>query len=105
MITREEFTTVIENMKTCDGYQDELNKFYRKHGVDGYLYQPDCLEDVAFLLKKLFRDEDDLVALFCFETEYGKLHKGIAKTEDGETVDLSSIDKLYDLLIERYCNE
>lgn len=99
MISKEEFKKTIENMKSCDAYQDGLNKYFRKNNVDGYLYQPDCIEDVVFLLEEMFNDKKHLINIFCFDLEYGKLNKGIGKTEDGEEVSLSTVDELYDLLV------
>ena len=86
-------------MKMCDTYHDDLNKFFKSHKVDGYLFQPDCTEDVAFLLQEMMKDEDCLISVFCFDLDYGKQYKdGCVKDGNGKPVDLSDTDKLYDYL-------
>lgn len=101
-ITREFFTEIIEEIQKVYDYQEGLNKYFEKHDVDGYIYQPDCMYATIKLLHYIFeeKDTDEWISYFCFELNFGKKYKeGSVLDENGKSIPLETIDDLYNLLI------
>lgn len=101
IITRDFFTEIIEEIQRTYEYQEGLNKYFEKHDVDGYLYQPDCMCAAMKLLHYIFGEKDinEWISYFCFELNFGKKYKeGSVLDENGKTIPLATIDDLYDLL-------
>lgn len=102
IITREIFREIMEEVKQVNDYQTELNGFFKKKDVDGYLIQPDCVSSTLKLLHLFFdKDADEWISYFCFELDFGRRYKeGMVTDENGKSIQLKTIDDLYDLLIE-----
>lgn len=101
MISKELFVEVIEDAKKSDDYQNWLNKQLKANGVDGYLFQPTCVDSVIKLLHAYFGDSDadDMISYFCFELDYGRKWKtGMITKRDGFDIDISTPEKLYEYL-------
>ena len=104
IISKDDFVAAIQDLKKMDEYHDGLNKFFRTHNVDGYIYQPDCAVTVLNLLHLIFgeADADNWIAYYCLELLYGKKYKqGDVVDENGNEIDLSSDENLYNFLIGR----
>lgn len=98
-IDKELFVNIIDELDRSDRYKTDLNNFFKSHGVDGYIFQPDCAISVVSLLHNACgkADDDGLISKFCFEYNYGRKWK----EEDTEKyhMDLSDSGKLYDHLV------
>lgn len=102
MISKELFVEVIEDAKKSDDYQSWLNKQLQSHGVDGFIFQPTCIDSAIKLLHELFGEADsgDTISYFCFELDYGRKWKpGVITENDGIDIDISTPEKLYDYLV------
>lgn len=103
IISKDEFIKAISKVKAVHEYQDGLNTYFSKNGCDGNLYQPDCTDTVLNLLHTIFgkADENEWISYFVFELEFGeKYNQGMIKDCEGECIDLSSTENLYNYLIE-----
>lgn len=104
MISKEEFISVIEDVKNATKYQYGLNKYFRKSGVDGYIFQPDCTATVLRLLSIVFKNNYQLIEDFVYELDFGKKWEpGCIKDEYGADIKLETSDDLYDYLLS--CNK
>ena len=101
MIKKDLFVEVLEDAKKSDDYQNWLNKQLKLNGVDGYLFQPTCVDSVIKLLHTYFSEADsnDIISYFCFDLDYGRKWKPDTISEDGVDIDISTSEKLYDYLI------
>lgn len=104
MISKDSFVKALDEVKKVDDYQNGLNDFLENNGADGYVYQPDCTSIVIELLEEIFGlKQDDCgytdISYFVYELEFGKKFKmGEVKDDDGNDLDFSSAEKLYDYL-------
>jgi len=101
MITKEEFLTVMKEIEYCYKYSDDLNAFFHRTNVNGYLFQPDCTETALRLLHLIFKNEDvdEWISYFCYELDFGKKWKeGMVKDKDGADIKLQTAEDLYNLL-------
>lgn len=100
-ITRELFTEIIEEIQKTYDYQEGLNKYFEKHGVDGYIYQPDCMCATIKLLHYIFGEKDinEWISYFCFELNFGRKYKdGAVLDDNGKNISLATSNDLYNLL-------
>ena len=73
MISEKKFCKIISKIQNTWEYQGKLNDFFRNNGVDGYLFQPDCMDQVIELLEYIFHDEEDnWISYFIFELDFGR---------------------------------
>ena len=83
IITKEYFNEIMENVKNTCKYQEGLNDYFSKNGVDGYIYQPDCVDTTMKLLHNIFgeKDIDEWISYFCFELclQYFQLKHNLKK--------------------------
>lgn len=103
IVSRKFFTEIIEEVQKSSDYQEGLNNFFNKNGVDGYIYQPDCICAVIKLLHYIFgeSDADEWISYFCLELNFGRKYKdGLVLDKDGKNINLATIDDLYNLLTE-----
>ena len=103
IITKDFFVEIMESVKKTYKYQEGLNDYFSKNGVDGYIYQPDCIDTTIKILHKIFekKDVDEWISYFCFELDFGKKYKiGMIKDEFGKDIPLSTFEDLYVLLTE-----
>lgn len=103
IITRELFNEIMEEIHQTYKYQEGLNDYFSKNGVDGYIYQPDCIDTTIKILHRLFGEKDvnEWISYFCFELDFGKKYKdGMVKDEFGKNIPLATFDDLYTLLTE-----
>ncbi len=102
-ISKEYFNEIMESINKSYKYQEGLNDYFSKNGVDGYIYQPDCVDTTIKLLHNIFgeKDKDEWISYYCFELDFGKKYKnGIVKDEFGKDIPLSTYDDLYKILTE-----
>lgn len=103
LITIEIFTEIMEEIQKSYDYQEGLNKYFSKHDVDGYIYQPDCMCATIKLLHLIFgeKDIDEWISYFCFVLDFGRKYKdGMIQDENGKDISLATYEDLYRLLTE-----
>lgn len=101
LLKKEQFVEAIKDIENAQRYQEELNNFFRKNNVDGYIFQPDCTPTVINLLHTIYgvNDKDNWIDYFCFELDFGKKwKKGLITKKNGTDIVLCSPEDLYDLL-------
>ncbi len=104
MINKDLFCEVMEDIKKADDYQNWLNAQLQRNGVEGYLFQPTCIDSAIKLLHFCFgnSDIDDTISYFCFELNYGRKWKeGMLTGEDGRDIVLATSSDLYNYLISK----
>lgn len=105
ILSKENFIEIMNDLEEVSNYQNGLNRFFREHNVDGYIFQPDCSSSVIKLLHIIFgkADENDWIEKFCFILNYGQKWKSEMFTDkNGTDIRLSTPEELYELLTE--CN-
>lgn len=101
VLSKEEFIEIINDLKEVSDYHQGLNKFFRDHNVDGYIFQPDCSCSVIRLLHLIFgpADTEEWIEKYCFTLNYGRKWKtGMFMEEYGTDIRLSAPEELYSLL-------
>lgn len=102
ILSKEEFVDAIKEIKSISDYHEDLNEFFRKHNVDGYVYQPDGTVTSLKLLHKIFEkaDKDDWIDYFVYELNFGKNYEdGCVKDKNGSHIAMSNAEELYDFLL------
>lgn len=100
-INFEDFKFVMHEVEKTFRYHENLNNFFRKNSVDGYIYQPDCTTSTLRLLHLIFNDADkeEWISYFCFDLDFGKKWKpNTIKSKDGLDIKLENYEDLYNLL-------
>lgn len=102
MLSKEQFINAINEVHAVSKYQRGLNNFFRKNGVDGYIFQPDCTATVINILHIIMgeKDKNEWISYFCFELDYGEKWKaGTIKDENDNDIVLQTAENLYELLM------
>lgn len=105
LLPKEDFVSYIEEIRAVIEYQKGLNNLFRKHEVDGYVYQPDCVSSLIKLLHTIWgeADQNDYIEKFCFESNFGKKSVPNLFLDKGhQDVPVTNAEELYDLLLELY---
>ena len=58
LLPKEVFVSCIEEIQTVLEYQKSLNQLFKKHNVDGYIYQPDCVSSLIKVLHTIWGEAD-----------------------------------------------
>ena len=110
MISKEQFVTIISKLKTTDDFVNEINDKTRQlretlddsfvDFFDGNSLFVAHTDLVVKLLENMFND-NDIISWWIFELNYGKDYKdGYIQDCDGNNIDISTVEKLYDYLVE-----
>ena len=101
-ISKEDFCKYIKHMQTAWDADSAVNKIARDSNSEflgsdlSYL-----MIDVCELLEKLFNTDYEDVSYFCINADFGRgWHHGMVTDADGNDIDLSTAEKLYDYLVE-----
>lgn len=97
-ISKEDFETIITELKKTSDYQKGLNRYFKNHDVDGYIYQPDCSCSVYKLLNLIFKDDEEWINSFCFNYDFGRKYKNSLKDKCDNVIPFSTIEDLYNIL-------
>lgn len=107
-ISKENFVEAINSIKESINYQEEFNTFFKNHGAEGCVFQPDCSDALIKLLHILFEkaDKDNLIYNFCHNLNCVQKHKK-SKLENngGLNTNLNNAEELYDYLITENRND
>jgi hypothetical protein len=101
MIDKETFVDIINRIQDVEKYHTNLNQFFQQNGISGTLYSPDCTAETLKLLAILMHDDmvTDILGRFCYELDFGKKwKKGCVLDRNGNDIELSSAEKVYDYL-------
>lgn len=103
LLSKEEFTKIIESYKKSFDFTDELNKLFDRYDCDGEIYPPIGSEDVVTLLEFIFDDRDEWISYWIFELDFGKEYEdGYVQGRNGEIIPLRTPEDLYAFLIDNY---
>ncbi len=109
MLTREQFRKTFEDIRNLEKKEEIFNEAINQMGLDGYcLIYSDAISSIIDLLSAAMglearnKDEFNDIEYFCYELDFGRADFASHAIElpEGKTIDLSSVDKLYDYLIE-----
>ena len=100
-ISREDFRTLIETIKTLNNGIEQLEEALDTNLDSGNLVTG--LDKLLCFLLDTFDDHgtvyrDPLISIYCFSYNFGQEYKGPVELEDGNRYPLSTVDELYDLL-------
>lgn len=109
MISKKQFVKIINKMKATDDFVDEVNDKSRKlRGIldDSFLdfFDGNGLfvahsDIVVQLLENMFND-NDMISYWIYELDYGRKYEdGCVEDFDGNNIDISTVEKLYDYLV------
>ena len=106
MITKEQFVTIINRLKETDEMVDKINNIIR-NSTDSIISDFTnagsimiCHEDIVLhLLEDIFNDTDT-ISWWLYEKDYGRDIRMKMWDEQGNEIDVSTPEKLYDYLVE-----
>lgn len=109
MISKEQFVTIINKMKAVDDFVNEVNdksRQLRETLDDSFLdfFEGNSLfvahsDIVVQLLENMFND-NDMISYWIYELNYGRKYEdGCVQDCDGNNIDISTVEKLYDYLV------
>lgn len=103
MLEKKDFLKYMSQIETAIKFQDEMNDICKKYGYFSIAEYPDCIDLSVTLLEKLMNLEpnDEYgtdISYFIFELNFGKDWEPGSVTCDGEDIDFSSSEKLYDFI-------
>jgi hypothetical protein len=106
MIAKKEFVNIINKLKEVNDFVNETNERARKlnDAIISDFYNTQSLaisheNIVVQLLENMFMD-NDIIGWWLYELDYGRNFKiGIVQDGEGNNIDLSTAEKLYDFLI------
>ena len=105
MISKEEFVQIINRLKNYNNLQNEINELFKKlldnREQDFTNAGSICIGHetvVVELLKKIFNDTADIISWWIYELEYGAKFTIGSFTDNGQDIDLSTAEKLYEYL-------
>ena len=107
LVNKNEFIKIINRLKDYSKLQDKINDLFKdlldNKEQDFCNAGSICIGHesvVVKLLEDMF--ETDLLSWWTYELDYGKEYKPGCLTEDDMEIDVSTADKLYDVLMKNY---
>ena len=107
LVNKNDFIEIINRLKDYSNLQDKINDLFKdlldNKEQDFCNAGSICIGHesvVVKLLEDMF--ETDLLSWWIYELDYGKEYKPGCLTEDDMEIDVSTADKLYDVLIKNY---
>lgn len=99
-MNKESFCKVMDDYKSMFNFTDEMNDLFDKYKMDGNIFPPLCTETVIDLLEFIFNDKNQWIRYWVLELDFGKYYEyGDIKYDDGEVIQLKTVEDLYDLLV------
>ena len=105
IINKEKFVEIMNRLKNYNDLQEKINELFK-----GYIDNREndfcnagsiCIGHesvVVSILEDMF--ETDLISWWIYELDYGKEYSPGALLIDDKEIDVSTVDKLYDVMIE-----
>ena len=107
LVNKNDFIEIINRLKDYRNLQDKINDLFKdlldNKEQDFCNAGSICIGHesvVVKLLEDMF--ETDLISWWIYELDYGKEYKPGCLTEDDMEIDVSTADKLYDVLMKNY---
>ena len=103
ILTKEQFVKVIGKIQECFEFEEETSEAFYKYGCQAPEF-PFPYDEMIDVLNVMFGLETNTVwgsdiDYFCIELDFGRKYKsGRIKDENGNEIDLSSAEKLYDYI-------
>ncbi len=105
-LSKKEFCSILERLKEAKDLVDKVDELFDKSReniendfANGASLQISHESTVVKLLKIIMNDQDDWIGYFIYELDYGRKYEaGMIRDEDGKDIDISSSEKLYDIL-------
>lgn len=106
ILGRKLFCKTMGQIQEAYDYGDKLNEFFKENHVDGYLYEPNCIEQALSLLGFIFDDKDQWIDYWVYELDFGRQYKeGTITDANGENIPLETVEELYELLVKNLLEE
>lgn len=100
ILKKERFCKTMNQIQKVYDYGDKLNQFFKENHVDGYLHEPNCIEQTLGLLAFIFDDKDQWIDYWVYELDFGRRYKeGTITDSNGENIPLETAEELYELLV------
>lgn len=104
-LSKEQFVKVIDKLKAANDLQNKIQDlmYEADDNIDHDFMNAASLminheDSVVQLLQVIMNDKDDDIPYFIYELDYGRDYIPGCYTIYGENVDISTAEKLYDLL-------
>mgnify|MGYP005783088225 FL=1 len=106
MISKEKFVEIINRLKSYNELQNKINDLFKENidnkEMDFMNAGSICVGHesvVVYLLENMF--DTDMISHWIYELDYGEKYRaGYVLDENGNEIDLSTAEKLYDFLIQ-----
>ena len=100
VLDKKDFCRYMKGIQDVYDYHDDLNDFFGSHRIDGYLFQPDCMDVALSLLEFIFNDKDQWISYWIYELDFGRDYRdGSVTYASGEAIPMKTAEELYDFLI------
>lgn len=101
MLTKKEFCKYIDKLKTAWDTDLKVSELAREARTD-FLGSDMCYLGTEYceLLSKAMSSDSEDIEFFCFVSNFGRdWESGMVTDENGNDIDLSTAEKLYDFLV------
>lgn len=106
MISKETFVDVMNKLKVLDEKMNNVDVAMKELSPDfSGFYIPQILNIALEILRDVFDDNDDWISYFMFELNWLHYYKTGCVSINGESIDLSTWDKVYEFLINNMNNK
>lgn len=104
ILTKKEFVDYIDFIKERDEKMEQINNLFTEEFEDSVFYPYFRYESkLVGLLKTVMHDEGDWIGYFIYDRDYGRdLKFGDVMDSDGTPIPMSTVEELYDFLINEY---
>ena len=106
-MTKENFCSIIRELEAAESLQNKVATAVRQYNNLVHNDYPEPFGmvishefTVINLLEEIMGDKDGTISYFCIELDFGKTYHPGCVQQDGEDVDISTAEKLYDVLEE-----
>ena len=106
MISKDKFVEIINRLRSYNNLQDKINDLFKENidnrEMDFMNAGSICVAHesvVVYLLEKMF--DTDMISYWIYDLEYGKKYReGCVLDANMKIIDISTVEKLYDYLIQ-----
>ena len=106
MITKREFIEIMNRLKDYNDLQEKINKLFEDNidnkEMDFMNAGSICIGHetvVVKLLEEMFNS--DMISYWMYDLDYGRKYiDGYVQDSEGNIIDISTLDKLYDYLVD-----
>lgn len=111
-LSKKEFVDIITRLQTATELVDKVEELFRQSRdnlendfCNGAGLQISHEGIVVQLLEKIMGDSCGNISYFIYELDYGKEYTDGCISDDNGTIDISTVEKLYDFLVREYGNK